>query len=145
MPNAVVAKLWNYCNLLRDDGLSYGDYLEQLTYLLFLKMGDEQTRPPFSRESIVPVGLDWASLARLDGTLVLLMGVSTLGAASAALIQHGKPASTPAAVIESGFTDRQRTTTGTLATIADLAQAVEPPAVIVIGDVVDLHAALGSR
>jgi uroporphyrin-III C-methyltransferase/precorrin-2 dehydrogenase/sirohydrochlorin ferrochelatase len=90
-------------------------------------------------------GLDWAALARLDGTLVLLMGVSTLGAATAALIQHGKPAGTPAAVIESGFTDRQRTTTGTLATIADLARerAVQPPAVVVIGDVVDLHAALG--
>jgi uroporphyrin-III C-methyltransferase/precorrin-2 dehydrogenase/sirohydrochlorin ferrochelatase len=90
-------------------------------------------------------GLDWASLAGLDGTLVLLMGVSTLGAASAALIQHGKPASTPAAVIESGFTDRQRTTTGTLATIADLARErdVQPPAVVVIGDVVDLAAVLG--
>jgi uroporphyrin-III C-methyltransferase / precorrin-2 dehydrogenase / sirohydrochlorin ferrochelatase len=90
-------------------------------------------------------GLDWASLARLEGTLVLLMGVSTLGAATAALIEHGRPASTPAAVIESGFTDRQRTTTGTLATIADLARerAVQPPAVVVIGDVVDLHAVLG--
>jgi uroporphyrin-III C-methyltransferase / precorrin-2 dehydrogenase / sirohydrochlorin ferrochelatase len=90
-------------------------------------------------------GLDWASLARLEGTLVLLMGVSTLGAAAAALIEHGKPASTPAAVIESGFTDRQRATTGTLASIADLARErdVQPPAVVVIGDVVDLHAVLG--
>src|SRR5437660_386654 len=66
-PTAVVQKLWNYCNLLRDDGLSYGDYLEQLTYLLFLKMADEQTRPPFNRESIVPAGLDWASLHLKDG------------------------------------------------------------------------------
>jgi uroporphyrin-III C-methyltransferase / precorrin-2 dehydrogenase / sirohydrochlorin ferrochelatase len=91
--------------------------------------------------------LDWASLASLEGTLVLLMGVSTLGAATAALIRHGKPAGTPAAVIESGFTDRQRTTTGTLATIADLARErdVQPPAVVVIGDVVDLHAALGAN
>jgi uroporphyrin-III C-methyltransferase / precorrin-2 dehydrogenase / sirohydrochlorin ferrochelatase len=90
-------------------------------------------------------GLDWASLARVEGTLVLLMGVSTLGAATAALVRHGKPAHTPAAVVESGFTDRQRTTTGTLATIADLARErdVQPPAVVVIGDVVDLHAALG--
>lgn len=39
----IVQKLWNYCNVLRDDGVSYGDYVEQLTYLLFLKMADEQT------------------------------------------------------------------------------------------------------
>jgi type I restriction enzyme M protein len=39
-PNQIVAKLWNYCNILRDDGLSYGDYLEQLTVLLLLKMAD---------------------------------------------------------------------------------------------------------
>jgi type I restriction enzyme M protein len=39
----IVQKLWNYCNVLRDDGLSYGDYVEQLTYLLFLKMAHEQT------------------------------------------------------------------------------------------------------
>ena len=41
----IVQRLWNYCNVLRDDGVSYGDYVEQLTYLLFLKMADEQTRP----------------------------------------------------------------------------------------------------
>jgi type I restriction enzyme M protein len=40
---AIVSKLWNYCNVLRDDGMSYGDYVEQLTYLLFLKMADERT------------------------------------------------------------------------------------------------------
>ena len=39
----IVQKLWNYCNVLRDDGLSYGDYVEQLTYLLFLKMAEEQS------------------------------------------------------------------------------------------------------
>src|SRR3984957_9620227 len=63
----IVRKLWNYCHVLRDDGLSYGDYLEQLTFLLFLKMADEQTKPPFSRPPIVPDGLDWESLVRLDG------------------------------------------------------------------------------
>jgi type I restriction enzyme M protein len=63
----VVQKLWNYCNVLRDDGLSYQDYIEQLTFLLFLKMADEQTRPPFNRTAIIPAGLDWDSLARLDG------------------------------------------------------------------------------
>src|SRR5271169_5267281 len=63
----IVQKLWNYCNVLRDDGLSYQDYIEQLTFLLFLKMADEQTRAPFSRPAIAPRGLDWASLVRLDG------------------------------------------------------------------------------
>ena len=66
-PKALVQKLWNYCNVLRDDGLSYGDYVEQLTYLLFLKMADEQTRPPFNREPVVPCGLDWQSLLHRDG------------------------------------------------------------------------------
>jgi type I restriction enzyme M protein len=65
--NGLVQRLWSYCNVLRDDGLSYGDYLEQLTYLLFLKMADEQTRPPFSRPSFVPEGLDWQSLLARDG------------------------------------------------------------------------------
>jgi type I restriction enzyme M protein len=65
--STVVQKLWNYCNVLRDDGLSYQDYIEQLTFLLFLKMADEQTKPPFSRPSIVPKDLDWAFMQRLDG------------------------------------------------------------------------------
>ena len=43
--SAIVQKLWNYCNVLRDDGMSYGDYVEQLTYLLFLKMADEGDSP----------------------------------------------------------------------------------------------------
>ena len=45
----IVQKLWNYCDVLRDDGLSYGDYVEQLTYLLFLKMAHERTQPPWNR------------------------------------------------------------------------------------------------
>jgi len=63
----IVRKLWNYCHVLRDDGLSYQDYIEQLTFLLFLKMADEQTKPPFSRSPIVPAGFDWEALHRLDG------------------------------------------------------------------------------
>jgi type I restriction enzyme M protein len=65
--NGLVQRLWSYCNVLRDDGLSYGDYLEQLTYLVFLKMADEQTRPPFARPAFVPDGLDWQSLLARDG------------------------------------------------------------------------------
>src|SRR4051812_17332956 len=65
--NGLVQRLWNYCNILRDDGLSYGDYLEQLTYMLFLKMADEQTRPPFSRPAFVPEELNWQSLLARDG------------------------------------------------------------------------------
>lgn len=65
--STLVNKLWSYCNVLRDDGLSYGDYLEQLTYLLFLKMADEYTRPPWKRPSPVPEGYDWPSLLAKDG------------------------------------------------------------------------------
>ena len=63
----IVSKLWSYCDLLRDDGLSYGDYVEQLTYLLFLKMAHERTQPPWKQKSIVPAGFDWPSLVARDG------------------------------------------------------------------------------
>jgi type I restriction enzyme M protein len=66
-PNTLVQKLWNYCNILRDDGLSYGDYVEQLTFLLFLKMADEQAKPPFNKPSPIPKGKDWPSLLANDG------------------------------------------------------------------------------
>lgn len=65
--SAIVQKLWNYCNVLRDDGVSYGDYVEQLTYLVFLKMADEQTRAPFNKPSTIPKGFDWKSLTDKDG------------------------------------------------------------------------------
>ena len=58
-PTQLVQKLWNYCNILRDDGLSYGDYVEQLTFLLFLKMADEQSRPPFNKPLPIPRGFGW--------------------------------------------------------------------------------------
>ncbi len=63
----IVQKLWNYCNVLRDDGMSYGDYVEQLTYLLFLKMADERTKPPYNEKSKLPSGYDWPSLIAKDG------------------------------------------------------------------------------
>jgi type I restriction enzyme M protein len=65
--SAIVQKLWNYCNVLRDDGMSYGDYVEQLTYLLFLKMADERMRPPYSQKGVVPEKYGWPSLLKKDG------------------------------------------------------------------------------
>jgi type I restriction enzyme M protein len=65
--NQLVQKLWNYCNILRDDGLSYGDYVEQLTFLLFLKMADEQSRVPFNKPSPIPKSFDWPSLLKRNG------------------------------------------------------------------------------
>jgi type I restriction-modification system DNA methylase subunit len=63
----IVQKLWSYCNVLRDDGLSYGDYVEQLTCLLFLKMMHERTQEPWNQSSPIPAGYDWPSLLAKDG------------------------------------------------------------------------------
>ncbi len=63
----IVQKLWNYCHVLRDEGVSYGDYVEQLTYLVFLKMADEQAQLPFNDSFQVPQDFDWQSLINLDG------------------------------------------------------------------------------
>ena len=57
----IVQKLWGFCHTLRHDGVDYGDYIEQLTYLLFLKMAEE-------REAKVPKGCDWESLKAKSGT-----------------------------------------------------------------------------
>ena len=65
--NGIVQKLWNYCNILRDDGLSYQDYIEQLTFLLFLKMADERQQQQPGKTALIPRALDWQSLERLDG------------------------------------------------------------------------------
>lgn len=66
-PAQIVQKLWNYCNVLRDDGMSYGDYVEQLTYLLFLKMADERSKPPYNLPSPIPKEYGWQSLLKKDG------------------------------------------------------------------------------
>src|SRR5690606_26098260 len=63
----IVSKAWNFAHVLRDDGLSYMAYTEQITFLLFLKMADEMSRPPYSRKSIVPEKYSWQSLLKLDG------------------------------------------------------------------------------
>src|SRR3989338_1778190 len=73
--SSIVQKLWNYCNVLRDDGMSYGDYpsaslragSEQLTYLLFLKMADERTKAPYNQKNPVPEKYSWPSLIKKDG------------------------------------------------------------------------------
>lgn len=77
-PKQLVAKLWNYCNILRDDGLSYGDYVEQLTYLLFLKMDDERTKPPYKKKSDIPKKYNWQSLLDKEGSELEAQYIETL-------------------------------------------------------------------
>jgi type I restriction enzyme M protein len=63
----IVNKAWSYAHVLRDEGLSYMAYTEQITFLLFLKMADEQTKPPYSRSPLEPPELGWQSLLARDG------------------------------------------------------------------------------
>src|SRR3989442_4455591 len=63
--NAIVQKLWSFCHLLRDDGLSYQDYLEQLSMLLFLKMADERAALTGEKQ-VIPKGYRWEELAGPD-------------------------------------------------------------------------------
>jgi type I restriction enzyme M protein len=63
----IVSKVWSFCTTLRDDGVSYGDYLEQLTYLIFLKMADEYAKPPYNRDVGIPSNLSWQSLKAKRG------------------------------------------------------------------------------
>ncbi|MEO7200210.1 MAG: type I restriction-modification system subunit M N-terminal domain-containing protein, partial [Dokdonella sp.] len=65
--NTLVQKIWNFCHTLRDDGVGYGDYLEQLTYLLFLKLAHEYAQPPYNRNTYIPRGCDWNSLKAKTG------------------------------------------------------------------------------
>jgi type I restriction enzyme M protein len=65
--SAIISKVWGMCNPLRDDGVSYGDYLEQLTYLIFLKMSDEYSKPPYNKETNIPAGYTWADMNTLKG------------------------------------------------------------------------------
>ncbi|NUP23749.1 MAG: uroporphyrinogen-III C-methyltransferase [Streptomyces sp.] len=84
--------------------------------------------------------VDWPSLAKLTGTLVILMGVGTIGKVAETLIAHGKSPDTPVALVQEGTTAAQRRVDATLATAAEkvLAHEVKPPAVIVIGEVVNV-------
>lgn len=91
-----------------------------------------------------PSGIDWDALARIP-TLVVLMGLATLARISRRLIASGVPRSRPAAVVASGTLPHQRIVTGTLVTIAALVKdaALEPPAILIVGDVVGLREARG--
>ena len=64
---SIVSKVWSFCTILKDDGVGYGDYLEQLTYLIFLKMADEYSKPPYSREVGIPAEYNWQSLRSKKG------------------------------------------------------------------------------
>ena len=66
--SAIISKVWSMCNPLRDAGVSYGDYLEQLTYLIFLKLDDEFSKPPFKRASGIPEGFRWQDIKNLKGS-----------------------------------------------------------------------------
>ncbi len=85
--------------------------------------------------------LNWDALARLNATIVMLMGVSSLKENAERLIKHGKSPDTPVAVIEKGTTEKQRVIKGKLSDIAEIAERekVEAPAIIIIGEVVEVH------
>jgi len=110
--------------------LTHRKYASQVTILT----GNEDPTKPGP-------ALDWKLLAQLRGTIVILMGVANLGKIAEVLVQNGKSATTPVAIIERGLRKDRRITTGTLGDIAAIAKdaGVKPPAVIVIGDVVTLH------
>jgi uroporphyrin-III C-methyltransferase / precorrin-2 dehydrogenase / sirohydrochlorin ferrochelatase len=93
--------------------------------------------PPGHPKSLV----DWAALARLRGTVVVLMGVDTAPAIAAALIEHGRPGTTPVAIVSDGTTATQRTVRTTLAAVGQVvaSEGIRPPAVWVVGDVVGLN------
>lgn len=65
--STIISKVWSFCTTLRDDGVGYGDYLEQLTYLIFLKMADEYSKPPYNRDVGIPDNYNWQSLKSKRG------------------------------------------------------------------------------
>lgn len=75
---SIISKVWSFCTTLRDDGVGYGDYLEQLTYLIFLKMADEYSKPPYSRNVGIPAAYDWQSLKSKKGAELEVHYVSIL-------------------------------------------------------------------
>ena len=67
LTSTIVSKVWGMCGPLRDDGVSYGDYLEQITYLIFLKMAEEYSKPPYKRDTGIPVDCTWSDMSLLKG------------------------------------------------------------------------------
>jgi uroporphyrinogen III methyltransferase/synthase len=102
---------------------------EGASAVAFVTGHDDPTRPG---------RLDWSSLARFPGTLVVYMGVTRLGSICRTLILEGKSPDTPAAIVQSGTLPSQKTVVGTLASLPELASlaGISPPALLVVGDVV---------
>ena len=65
--SSIISRVWSFCTILKDDGVSYGDYLEQLTYLIFLKMADEYSKPPYNRDIGIPEKYNWKTLKSKKG------------------------------------------------------------------------------
>jgi len=65
--DTIISRVWSFSTILRDDGVTYGDYLEQLTYLIFLKMSDEYSKPPFNRDLKIPEKYNWQTLVDKKG------------------------------------------------------------------------------
>lgn len=81
-PSTIINKIWNFASIMRDDGVSYGDYLEQITYLLFLKMAEEYSKPPYNRKVGIPEGFEWSDLKKERGAELEVQYVKTLQALS---------------------------------------------------------------
>ena len=76
--SSIVSRVWSFCTTLRDDGVGYGDYLEQLTYLIFLKMADEYSKPPYSRDVGIPQQYNWQALTSKKGAELEVLYVEIL-------------------------------------------------------------------
>lgn len=108
--------------------LTHRDYSQALTFVTGHAKGEAEP------------DIDWASLAKLGHTLVVYMGVGKAGAISERLIEHGRAAGTPVAVIENGTLATQKTLKGTLGGLGALIEqgGVKGPAILVIGEVAAL-------
>jgi uroporphyrin-III C-methyltransferase len=113
---------------------------DHATAVVFVTGHGRADRVPAGLEPEAPE-VDWAALARPHQTLVIYMGLGRLAQISAELMRHGLPAHTPAALVERASRPEQRCVVGTLQSLPELArrEAVQAPALIIIGGVVGLH------